>query len=80
MAKIKRFSGMWREVSLSRAALAVVAARAQTTESAEGYGECLPVEWLGRFVVGPEVTLDGLFENSDGFEDAPPCFLSGKST
>ena len=35
------------------------------------------MEWLGRLVVGPDVTLDGLFEIGDGFEDAPAYFTSG---
>ena len=35
------------------------------------------MEWLGRFVVGPDVTLDGVFEISDGFEDAPAYFPAG---
>ena len=31
----------------------------------------------GRFVAGPDVTLDGVFEISDGFEDAPAYFPAG---
>ena len=29
------------------------------------------------FVVGPDVTLDGVFEISDGFEDATAYFPAG---
>ena len=35
------------------------------------------MEWLGRFVAGPDVRLDGVFEISDGFEDAPAYFPAG---
>ncbi len=32
------------------------------------------MEWLGRFLVRPDVTLDGLFEISDRFEDPRRIF------
>ena len=35
------------------------------------------MKWLGRFVVGLDISLDGVFEIGDGFESAPPYFPAG---